>query len=140
VGLMESGFDTLVKKGLSEEVKKGLSEEAAYLECIYQIDLIVDLIKKFGPAGMFERISVTAAFGSLKEKNSLFDRDFKKKLENLYGEIKGGLFAEELERDSKSNMLKYKKLLSENRNSKLQKAHEELARKLRRRARGEGRR
>jgi ketol-acid reductoisomerase len=132
VGLMETGFDTLVKKGLSEE--------AAYLECIYQIDLIVDLIKKFGPAGMFERISVTAAFGSLKEKNSLFDRDFKKKLENLYGEIKGGLFAEELERDSKSNMLKYKKLLSENRNSKLQKAHEELARKLRRRARGEGRR
>jgi ketol-acid reductoisomerase len=132
VGLLESGFDTLVKKGLSEE--------ASYLECIYQIDLIVDLIKKFGPAGMFERISVTAAFGSLKEKNSLFDREFKKKLENLYDEIKSGRFAGDLERDSINNMSKYKKLLSENRNSKLQKAQEELARKLRRRARGEGRR
>jgi ketol-acid reductoisomerase len=131
VSLMESGFDTLVKKGLSEE--------AAYLECIYQIDLIVDLIKKFGPAGMFERISVTAAFGSLKEKNSLFDMDFKEKLENLYDEIQGGRFAAELERDSKNNMIRYKKLLTENRNSKLQNAHEELTRKLKRRARGEGR-
>jgi len=132
VGLMESGFDTLVKKGFSEE--------AAYLECIYQIDLIVDLIKKFGPAGMFERISVTAAYGSQKEKKALFGRDFKKRLENLYREIKGGSFAAELERDSRNNMIEYKKLLSENRNSRLQKAHEELSRKLRRRARGGDRR
>jgi len=132
VGLMESGFETLVKKGLSEE--------AAYLECIYQLDLIVDLIKKFGPAGMFERISVTAAYGSLGKKDSLFGTDFKKKLDELYKEIASGAFARGLEKDSKNNMLKYKKLLSESRDSKLQKAHEELADKLRRRSPGSGRR
>ena len=78
VGLMESGFETLVRKGLSEET--------AYLECIYQIDLIVDLIKKFGPAGMFERISATAAFGSLRKKEKLFGSDFRRKLNELYNE------------------------------------------------------
>ncbi|HBC46703.1 MAG TPA: ketol-acid reductoisomerase, partial [candidate division Zixibacteria bacterium] len=41
VGLIESGFDTLVRHGLSPE--------SAYLECVYQLDLIIDLIKKFGP-------------------------------------------------------------------------------------------
>ncbi|UCE65924.1 MAG: ketol-acid reductoisomerase [Candidatus Zixiibacteriota bacterium] len=132
VGLMESGFETLVRKGLSEE--------AAYLECIYQIDLIVDLIKEFGPAGMFERISATAAFGSLNRKDSLFGADFKKKLISLYGEIEGGKFADNLDNDSRDDMTRYKKLLSESRNSKLQKAHEDLANKLRRRSPSSGRR
>ena len=131
VGLMESGFETLLKKGFSEQ--------AAYLECIYQIDLIVDLIKKFGPAGMFERISVTAAYGSLKKKEKLFGSDFKKRLQSLYREIENGRFAAELDKDSKYDMLEYRKLLNESRNSKLQKAHQELAEKLRRRSPGSGR-
>ncbi len=76
VGLMESGFDTLVKNGHSEE--------SAYLECIYQLDLLIDLVKQFGPAGMFERISKTAAFGSLKNKDFLFDSEFKRMMETLY--------------------------------------------------------
>lgn len=131
-GLMESGFQTLLKKGFSEE--------AAYLECIYQIDLIVDLIKKFGPAGMFERISVTAAFGSLKKKDSLFGKDFHKKLNDLYNEVESGRFARQLQKDSGKDMPEYKKLLSKSRDSKLQKAHESLARKLMRRSPGSGRR
>ena len=100
VGLMESGFDTLVKKGFSKE--------AAYLECIYQIDLIVDLIKKHGPAGMFERISVTAASGSLSKKDRLFTADFKKRLNVLYKEIENGNFTRQLQRDSESNMGNFK--------------------------------
>ncbi len=131
-GLMESGFQMLLKKGFSEE--------AAYLECIYQIDLIVDLIKKFGPAGMFDRISVTAAFGSLKKKDSLFGKDFYKKLEDLYKEVESGRFAKQLQKDSGKNMPDYKRLLSKSRDSKLQKAHESLAKKLRRRSPGSGRR
>jgi ketol-acid reductoisomerase len=132
VGLMESGFETLLKKGFSEE--------AAYLECIYQIDLIVDLIKKFGPAGMFERISVTAAYGSLKKKKSLFENDFKKRLKSLYREIENGRFAAELDKDSRKDMPGYRKLLNESRSSKLQKAYKNLARKIRRRSPGSGRR
>jgi ketol-acid reductoisomerase len=122
VGLMESGFNTLVEKGHSAQ--------SAYLECIYQLDLIVDLVKKYGPAGMFERISKTAAFGSLREKDSLFGSGFSKKLDDLYEEIKTGGFARKLEDESRSGMSEYRKLLKEIRQSTLQKTHEILSERL----------
>lgn len=124
VGLMESGFDTLVKKGFSPE--------AAYLECIYQIDLIVDLIKKYGPAGMFDRISVTAAYGSLSKKDRLFGSEFKKKLGELYNDIESGSFAKQLAKDSRNQMASFERLLLKSGNSDLQKAHEQLQKKLKR--------
>jgi ketol-acid reductoisomerase len=132
VGLLESGFDTLVQKGFSAE--------AAYLECIHQIDLIVDLVKEYGPAGMFQRISVTAAYGSLGKKDKLFGRDFKKKLDELYADIESGKFAVHLAKDSDNRMESLGKLLLKSGNSDLQKAHERLRRKLTRQSRRSGRR
>ena len=97
-------------------------------------------MKKYGPAGMFERISVTAAYGSLRKKDRLFARDFKKRLEVLYKEIENGTFSRQLQKDSESNMREFKRLLSKSRKSDLQKAHENLKDKLRRRSPGSGRR
>ncbi len=125
VGLMESGVETLIKKGLSSE--------SAYLECIYQLDLIVDLIKKYGPAGMFERISKTAAFGSLKNKNRLFDRQMKQKMEVLYSEIKSGKFAKALSSESKKGMKNFNRDLNNYKKSVLQKTHILLTKKLKNR-------
>ena len=122
VGLMESGFDTLVKNGHSEE--------SAYLECIYQLDMLIDLVKQFGPAGMFERISKTAAFGSLKNKDFLFDSGFKQKMETLYDEIQKGRFAETLTGESDKGMSGLSKMLRTSRQSSLQRTHDLLSRKL----------
>jgi len=122
VGLMESGFETLVKKGLSPE--------SAYLECIYQIDLIVDLIKKYGPAGMFKRISVTAAYGSLTQKDELFNSDYKNKLQSLYKKIESGKFSDALIKEYKKKMKRFDKLLNKSVESPLQKAHDKLPSKL----------
>ena len=122
VGLLETGFETLVKKGLSPE--------AAYLECIYQIDLIVDLIKKFGPGGMFDRISVTAAYGSLKQKNKLFDSSYREKLSKLYGNIESGKFAKNLLGEYKKGMGDFNKMISKSKSSEFQKAHDKLQIKL----------
>jgi ketol-acid reductoisomerase len=121
-GLMESGFKTLVENGHSAE--------SAYLECIYQLDLIVDLVKKYGPAGMFERISKTAAFGSLRQKDSLFDSGFSKKLDDLYQEIKSGGFARSLAKESRSGLNEHYRLLREIRDSALQKTHDLLSERL----------
>ena len=132
VGLMESGFDTLVKKGHSEE--------SAYLECIYQLDLLIDLVKQFGPAGMFERISKTAAFGSLKRKEFLFDSGFKKKLVALYDEIQTGKFAKMLTRESTNEMSGLSKMLEASRESSMQKTHDSLSRRLKGRRRDSDRR
>ena len=122
MGLMKSGFNTLVEKGHSAE--------SAYLECIYQLDLIVDLVKKYGPAGMFERISKTAAFGSLTQKNRLFGSDFSKKLDKLYEDIKTGGFARTLAEESRSGMAEYQKLLNDFKESALQKTHDILSVRL----------
>lgn len=122
VGLMESGFKTLVENGHSAE--------SAYLECIYQLDLIVDLVKKHGPAGMFERISKTAAFGSLRQKDSLFGSGFSKKLNSLYKEINTGGFARNLTEESRSGMNEHHRLLKEIRDSALQKTHDLLSERL----------
>ncbi len=131
VGLMESGFDTLIKKGHSRE--------SAYLECIYQLDLLIDLVKQFGPAGMFERISKTAAFGSLKRKEFLFDSGFRQKMEALYDEIQKGRFAKMLSRESKKEMGGLFKMLNASRNSSLQRTHDSLSRRLKSRRRDSGR-
>jgi ketol-acid reductoisomerase len=118
VGLLESGFETLVDKGLSPI--------DAYLECVHQLDLIVDLIKRHGPAGMFERISKTAAFGSLKNKNRLFDSSMRNKMRRLYGEIESGRFARELLKENKAGMRNFENMLAAMRRSRLQKAHNKL--------------
>jgi len=122
VGLLESGFETLVSRGFSAK--------DAYLECIYQIDLIVDLIKKHGPAGMFERISKTAAFGSMRSKGRLFDESMRRKMNALLKEIESGSFARALMAESKSGMKGLTAEISKSRHSQLQKVHYRLRKML----------
>jgi ketol-acid reductoisomerase len=122
VGLLETGFETLVSNGFSHR--------DAYLECIYQLDLIVDLLKKHGPAGMFARISKTAAFGSLRNQDRLFDGEMRRKMNALFEEIENGLFARALMRESASGMKTLKSDISREGRSKLQKAHDRLRKKL----------
>lgn len=123
VGLIESGFDTLVRKGLPPR--------DAYLECVHQLDLIVDMIKRHGPAGMFERISKTAAFGSLKSKGRLFDSSMRKKMNALYAEIESGKFARELLKENRNGMVGLRRVLAAEKKSRLQKTHAKMTKILR---------
>lgn len=122
-GLLESGFETLVNSGLSPE--------NAYLECVHQLDLIIDLVKRHGPAGMFERISKTAAIGSLDVKDRLFDKSMSRKMTALYREIADGKFARALLRESETGMKNYKRNLAKLKKSKLQKAQEKIGKRIR---------
>ena len=121
-GLIECGFKTLVQRGLSAE--------NAYLECVHQLDLIIDLIKRHGPSGMFERISKTAAIGSLAAKDKLFDSEMKKRMARIYDEIADGRFARTLMRESDNGLKDYKKKLAVVKNSGLQKAGEKLGKRM----------
>jgi len=121
-GLLETGFATLVDSGLSPE--------NAYLECVYQLDLIIDLIKRHGPAGMIERISKTAAIGSLAAKDRLFDKSMKLKMKRLLGEIESGSFARSLMRQSETGMKQYQRNMAKLKKSKLQKAQETVGKRM----------
>jgi ketol-acid reductoisomerase len=88
--LIMAGFDTLRKAGLAPD--------KAYLEVAYQLDLIIDLIKKHGIRGMYERISVAARYGSLKSGPKVVGRTVRKEMLVRLKEIERGKFAKELAR------------------------------------------
>ncbi len=57
------GLSELILAGFETLRKAGLAPDKAYLEVAYQLDLIIDLIKRYGIKGMYERISVAARYG-----------------------------------------------------------------------------
>ena len=114
--LLKLGFDTLVDNGLPPE--------KAYLECVYQIDLIVDLIKSHGIAGMLKKISQTAAYGAVKSGPRVLDDRLRGNFENLYREVASGRFFAELEKRKPADQIN-ESLLTDDR-------FEKAARRIRR--------
>ena len=90
------GLAMLVKSGFEVLVENGLKPEHAYLEVAYQLDLIVDLIKKHGIEGMLRRISVAARYGSVRGGPKIIDSSVKKRMMKLFREIGSGRFAKKL--------------------------------------------
>ncbi len=90
------GLTELVHAGFTTLTESGISADNAYLEVCYQLDLIVDLIKRFGIEGMYQRISVAAKYGSLKTGPKLIDAGVKKRMNQALKNIESGAFAREL--------------------------------------------
>jgi ketol-acid reductoisomerase len=103
-GLIQSGFDTLVKNGIPAE--------HAYLEVAYQLDLIVDLVKRFGIEGMFRRISVAARYGSLTTGPKIIDRHVRSQMNKTLKSIKSGGFPKELNSLTDKDITKLNKQIS----------------------------
>ncbi|MEW6013707.1 MAG: ketol-acid reductoisomerase [Candidatus Zixiibacteriota bacterium] len=90
------GLSQLIKAGYDTLVAAGLSSDKAYLEVAYQIDLIVEMIKKFGIEGMLSRISLTARIGSILSGRRIIDSSVKSRMKKVLAEIKSGKFARRL--------------------------------------------
>src|ERR671923_21549 len=85
--LVQAGFETLVEAGYQPEV--------AYFECLHELKLIVDLVQKYGIAGMYNRVSETARYGGLTRGPYVLDQETKKKMKEVLKQIQSGQFAEE---------------------------------------------
>ncbi|MCP4685640.1 MAG: ketol-acid reductoisomerase [bacterium] len=90
------GLAMLIKSGFEVLVENGHKPEHAYLEVAYQLDLIIDLIKKHGIEGMFSRISVAAQFGSLETGPRIINASVKTRMEAVLKGIKSGKFTRKL--------------------------------------------
>ncbi|KPL02681.1 MAG: hypothetical protein AMJ90_05160 [candidate division Zixibacteria bacterium SM23_73_2] len=101
------GLSELIKSGFETLVEDGFSPENAYFECVYQIDLIVDLIKSYGISGMYERISKLAEYGSYLSGKRVINKDQMKK---ILKEIKTGKFTRRFLKEFKSGGENYKKI------------------------------
>lgn len=105
------GLSELVLGGFEVLVEKGLSPENAYLEVAYQLDLIISLIKRYGIRGMYDRISVTARYGSAMSGKKIIGESVKKSMLGLYDEIASGDFAKELNSLTDKDIARLNKLI-----------------------------
>jgi ketol-acid reductoisomerase len=101
------GLTELLKAGFEVLVQSGLSPENAYLECVHQLDFIVDTIKSYGIAGMFDRISKTAEYGSYLAGKRVIDDRVKKEMKKILEEIEDGSFAKRWIKEYESGMKNY---------------------------------
>lgn len=113
------GLSALLKAGFETLVKAGIPPENAYLECVYQIDLIVDLIKRHGIEGMYDRISKTAAFGAVSAETEIINSQSKKAMKNMLKEIDKGVFIGNLMSDYADGFKKFKSLRRKNKLSEM---------------------
>lgn len=91
--LIEAGFDTLTKAGYQPAM--------AYIECIHELKLVVDLLHEGGLSYMNKCISNTAEYGEYTAKDSLINAGIKDTMEKILKKIQSGEFAEKFLADSK---------------------------------------
>ncbi len=90
------GLTQLIHAGFETLIQRGISPDNAYLEVCYQLDLIINLIKRFGIEGMFGRISVAAAYGSLMTGPKIIDAHVRRHMKAALEEITSGRFPRRL--------------------------------------------
>lgn len=101
--LVKAAFDTLVANGYTPEV--------AYLECLHELKIITDLMFEGGIHYMRERISRTAAWGSLTNGRKIVDDGVRDTMAVVLKDIESGRFAEGWMSESRAGHQKFDKML-----------------------------
>jgi len=121
------GVHNMVIKSFETLVEAGYQPEIAYFECLHELKLIVDLIQKYGIAGMYNRVSETARYGGLTRGKRVIDQNSKDNMKKVLDEIQSGEFAKEwvnnYRKDSKDAFAKF---LEEIENHKIEKVGKDL--------------
>jgi ketol-acid reductoisomerase len=111
------GVPSLMKAALETLIDAGYPPELAYLECIKQMKLIVNLIDQGGFAAMYEKISNTAEYGAQTRGPRLINAETKRTMKQILNEIEDGRFArewiEETEKHLMENLLEMRRKESE---------------------------
>lgn len=117
--LMEESFNILVANGHSKET--------AFLDTCYEARMILELWMKFGPLGLFQRVSPTAFFGGLSRGKRLIDSKVLAELNTIFDEVRNGQFKKEMEAEVKLGMPNLQSERERIQASSIQKAFEALA-------------
>jgi ketol-acid reductoisomerase len=107
------GATELVLKGYETLVEAGYQPEVAYYECLHELKLIVDLLHEGGVAKMHKFISETAKYGDLTRGPRIVNRQTKKEMKKILGEVQDGTFARQWIRENRTGRRKYQKLLKQ---------------------------
>ncbi len=83
--LVLAGFETLIAAGYQPEV--------AYIECVHEVKLVVDLLCQGGMDYMHRAISDTAEYGAYVAGPRLINQHTREEMRRVLQEIQNGLFA-----------------------------------------------
>jgi ketol-acid reductoisomerase len=122
--LITAAFDTLTEAGYSPEL--------AYVECLYELKLTVDLIHRYGIAGMRDRISSTALFGDLTRGDRVIGESVRSGMREVLDEVRSGEFAESWMADVDDGHAVLRKRLREESGRRIEHVGRKLARILHR--------
>jgi ketol-acid reductoisomerase len=97
--LARAAFDTLVNAGYAPEL--------AYFECLHQLKLLVDLMHKRGPAGMYKAISNTAEYGAYRTGPRIVDAHVREEMSRVLSDIQSGKFARDWMTENASGLKEF---------------------------------
>ncbi|SCY89073.1 ketol-acid reductoisomerase [Alkaliphilus peptidifermentans] len=97
------GISELIKAGFEVLVEAGYQPESAYLECLHEMKLIVDMINKGGLSYMRYSISDTAEYGDYKVGKRIITEDTKNEMRKVLSEVQDGTFAKDWILENKAN-------------------------------------
>lgn len=123
--LLCSAVPYLTRLSFEKLVSQGISPELAYMECWFELKLIVDTWCEKGPKTFFELISPAALLGGEMAKDKLFSQDYQEKLKELFQNIESGTFYQTLNDTSIEGLRE--KVLDDWNESLISKTHEKLA-------------
>ncbi len=89
------GLAALVRAGFETLTRAGYAPEMAYLECVHQVQLTADLIRRWGVGGMRARISGTALYGDLTRGPRVIGPEVQARMADILNEIETGEFSHE---------------------------------------------
>ena len=93
--MITNAFETLVEAGYQPEI--------AYFEVLHELKLIVDMIQRYGIAGMYRRVSETARYGGLTRGPVVMNQANKEEMKKVLKQITDGTFNEEWISDYEKN-------------------------------------
>jgi len=88
------GVDRMVRTAFEVLIENGYQPEIAYFECLHELKLIVDLVQRYGIAGMYRGVSETARFGGLTVGGNVINQETKERMRSALRDIQSGAFAE----------------------------------------------
>lgn len=100
------GVAQLVTAGYETLVEAGYPEEMAYIECLHELKLVVDLIHEKGISGMQESISNTAEYGGYVSGSRIINQDAKKEMQGVLDDIQSGAFVQKFIGGNKEGLSK----------------------------------
>ncbi len=75
----------------------GVNQDLSFLECWHESKLIMDTLVEKGPVDFFKMISPNALYGAMEASKTLFDDEFRNKLQSIFNNIKEGHFQKKID-------------------------------------------